>query len=394
MQATLSIRTIMASTLLTYEAFRSMRFYRDILFVLCIIFGIIFFPSEAGAQVHELSWRFNTQMDISEWKISGAYAQNIDEAGLLIEGIAPTMSISGIDSDSKLQVLKIRLKSHDNAQFIVEAISGTRKISKSIELEGVWESGEYVVNLSELPDGKEKIDSLVLRLPSNQPIYIETVSLERLSVPMLMKLWWEEFWIVDIGTQGINFIRSPTMAGISLISLFYVLIFTITLIAYAWLMIKKHENKYEMFLKTIFLSFIVSGTLFSLRMDYNWFRMWQGDFHLLAGMEVEERIKAVHGDRLDDFLDFIKYIKEKIPEGEKITPAIKGKTDYLAVLAKYYLLPELKISERGRFFWVFNDNVSYNPAEQCLYQGEHKILYPVRLVSAYKNNAAIFELLR
>lgn len=199
---------------------------------------------------------------------------------------------------------------------------------------------------------------------------------------------WQEFWDTNfIKGSTINYISPPLSNPIT----FTLLIFIAGALFFIAAIFLKRQFSKQAFVKCAIVSFMFAGVLFGLRMDLNWLTVFKKDIKMFSGKDIDERIAASSGFDLKYFMDFV---RKTVPEGEqvreiKIDPWDLSHT--LTKLGNYYLLPA-KISNKGRYVWIYDFSVASYDAETNILTVNDSV-FKARLFATYRSGAYIFQIM-
>jgi hypothetical protein len=201
--------------------------------------------------------------------------------------------------------------------------------------------------------------------------------------------YWKRFWEVKYLTPGsVNSVYLPLTGKIPFLKLLYILLFVLT----AGMVILFRPINVTSFIKSFTLSCVVVGTLFAIRMDYNWYRHWR-DRAVLSHRSLDERISLLGNGNAYYLADSLKKI---IYPGEKVRVYIGEKSADIGFMRqlKYYLLP-VKVSDMGRYILVFkDDNISFDPSGNRLFKNNEAIARDVVLVSNIDRDIILYKITR
>lgn len=199
--------------------------------------------------------------------------------------------------------------------------------------------------------------------------------------------YWKSFWKVKYLTPGfVNSVYPPLTGKIPFLKLLYILLFVLT----AGMVILFRPINFTSVIKSFTLSCIVVGTLFAIRMDYNWYRHWR-DRAIFSQKRIDERIRLLGNGNAYYLADSL---KEMIHQGEKVRVYIGEKSADIGFIRqlKYYLLP-VKVSDRGRYILVFKDNnISFDPSGNRLFKNDKVIEKDVVLISNIAEDIILYKI--
>lgn len=213
---------------------------------------------------------------------------------------------------------------------------------------------------------------------------------------------WAEFWNTNIvGGTTINEIATPTFGQMGFLWILYL---TVVVSVPAFLFLSRKSN--DSLSRSVVYAFLITGFLFSLRMDLNWLSMLRSDAQRFIGKTEDERLRLMASN---DFHEFLESLKKKLPEGARFRDVenkelsdqiTTGKLEaeqvdlityvYLKT-GKYYLLPK-ETSRDGRFVWVFAPmRARFDAENMVLDVNSHT--FKVRSYELFTDKAALFEIM-
>jgi hypothetical protein len=202
---------------------------------------------------------------------------------------------------------------------------------------------------------------------------------------------WEGFWTAStIKGTTINFIDTPFIGPIPFLIPLYLLLVLVAVAIFIVMTrdrphiqqiegsLKKNSRKghvdartrpqepnyrlplkRQTVIKALLSASVAVATLFALRMDYGWYKLWQLDREVLSSRSLNERITLFHGPTYY----FAEDLKRVVPPFEKVK--IFTNDSYQEMVLRYYLLP-IKVSENGNYIVVFRDNMVFDPSRNML----------------------------
>lgn len=201
--------------------------------------------------------------------------------------------------------------------------------------------------------------------------------------------YWKSFWEVKYLTPGsVNSVYPPLTGKIPFLKLLYILLFVLI----AGMVILFRPINVTSFIKSFTLSCVVVGTLFAIRMDYNWYRHWR-DRAILSQKRLDERIYLLGNGNAYYLADSLKKI---IYPGEKVRVYVGENSADIGFMRqlKYYLLP-VKVSDSGRYILVFKDNnISFDLSGNRLFKNNEVIERDVALVSNIDKDISLYKITR
>jgi hypothetical protein len=212
----------------------------------------------------------------------------------------------------------------------------------------------------------------------------------------------DDFWTTSpIQGTTINFINTPFIGPMSfLIPLYLLLVFVAVAIFIA--ITRNHPHiqhaddrsrpqesscrlplKRQTVIKALLLASVTVATLFALRMDYGWYKLWQIDRGVLSSKSLNERIAFLHGP----VYYFAENIKSVVPPFAKV----KIFTDdlYQKMVLRYYLLP-IQVSEKGNYIVVFSNNMVFDPSRNMLLKDGTVVEENVIFIYGYGEQLFVF----
>jgi len=364
--------------------------FAAILFVFCV------------AATGSCSDEFNAA-EIGYWTFENAAAVRMEKGVLSIKGAVPVQIISppGLDisPEKKFLWLKLRTK-RDNYCVLTFGLSDGSVATKRLRMKGNRDYSEglrdYRVYIGDIASkgmkingvalqftGSREIDARIGSISFYQPGYIQAAGF------LLAELFEPDF----IDTWTVSFVTTPTIANIPLPAVIFVL--AILAVIPALVIVRLKGGNIKASAPQIALAALVIGwAVLSLRMDYNWLRIWGDEAGKLYGKNEAERIKNINNRDMDDFMDFIAFIKARVPADKKIAAGFRKKGTPLETLVAYYALP-LTTSGAPDIVWVYGTNgLEFDPSSGTLSMKGERLPYRVRPYAEYGDAAALFEVIR
>jgi len=366
------------------------------------LLSLLFFSLAPGAAVGAgQGFVFNNEGAVSGWRFEHVNKARFTGGGLLLEGdnyvrVAPpevfrapagrmAMELSFVSPKSI--IVNIRVRAEDGWEMAKTA---------RVKVVGGAE-GERTLRVYLGKHSETYINDFVVEFYSTSNIMVRLDSL-RFYEPMglgLVPLLWGEFWQPDfISGKTIGIITTPEAGGVGFITMLYVIIglaFITVLLVYRF---RGRGLSYHKSANLFIIIFLLSGGLFTLRMDYNWLSVFRDDVKTLSGVDVAKRIHLVNNRDLDSFFDFIDFVKEAVPRGSAVRPATLGSNTPLAAIARYYMLP-LEASKKAPFLWSYAEFLRLDPRTGALYDGKGGLIVPrARVFAKFADNAVIYEVIK
>jgi len=345
-------------------------------------------------------FEFKNVNEIARWRFV-----NVDNAspagdGLLLTGSRSVIVLTpaGFKAPPGANVLRLRFRSSKRlaCNIRVNTFMGG-VVKKSIRAGGAGEVTDLDFYLGGLKGGGDYINKLEIQFYTIEKVKVELISARfyRPALPGLLRVFWKGFLRPDMITNfTIASVTTPMVGGLGFLSVLYVLIILSIGTSFGVVFFIKKSGRRRSFLKAFILVFLVWGFVFAVRMDYNWLVIWKGDAAALGGRPVGERIKEVNNRDLDNFLDYMDFIKSTVPSGKTAAPAALSADSPLAAMARYYLLP-LETSSAPDFLWSFADkDLHLDASSGVLYGAQGKVAAPVRVFKKFAANAVIFEVIK
>jgi hypothetical protein len=362
---------------------------------LCIFFSL---GLQGLCRAGVYGWEFKDGREIAGWRAQNIYAGYIENDHLVVKGFGASNALISpeplhIPSSEGLLSLRIETQNGGRAKLLVMTSKDTSGFIKRFALEK--EIQDYRFYLGDKLQSGEYIEKLVILFPVHKQgtVRIDFIRFSEPSLPQLFGALWSGFWEPDtIKGTTINFVTTPYFGSYSFLTILYVFIIFLSAGILMGSVARKTPPGYSSVMRALLVSFLVAGGLFAVRMDYNWFKLWQEDLREFSGKEVRERIPVVFGGD-SQFFDFIDFVKSTVPEGQKVRPAAKSFNDLYASLARYHLLP-VKTSASARYLWVYLDrDVYFDSVSRSLKKGDKTVAGPVEPVGSFMPGAAIFKIL-
>lgn len=342
-------------------------------------------------------WEFSSPADLRGWELSGAPPASIDNGALKLRGNAPfRLSSPFIDISDETNLFLLRYKSRGAGIVAIGLLtSKDRLITEFFRLPDDGETHDYKIYTPDLLSPDEKIERLIIESPANTELRLERAAFYRAGGLGLLLDLWPIFWKPEIiKASTINFASTPRFGGVGLQALLYCVVFIASAGALVlFVVIGKKGIKREGVVTALEVGFLIAGVVYTLRMDYNWLKVWQDDVKTLSGKSTDEKVAAVfsvYGHDYPDFLRFIEFAKGMIPKGEKVRP-YSSQDDNMALSARYFFLPVLT-SETGGYVWLYDGKAvsgAFDPDTGLLRPKDNAFAYRPKAV--YGDKGAIFE---
>jgi hypothetical protein len=351
--------------------------------------------SSAGTYV----WEFNNLRELSGWETSNVDSTYIDRGHLVVKGeigFLRIISPRGLNIPSSQNALWLRVKSEKQGpgKIALGSLRVEKRLEKEFRIEGGGVYRDYRIYTGDILPTGFLIDRFAVDFPPNEvEAEIDFIRFYEPGFFQLFHLLWSQFWEPEkITFKTINFIPAPRVGSFSFVTVLYIIVIILSAGIFLRSFVLKAVTL-ESVLRAIAISFLISGGLFAVRMDYNWLKIWQDDYEALWGKDVHERIPVVFEGFLALY-NFIDFVKATIPEGEKVRPATELSSDVSWFLAKYHLLP-VKTSAEADYLWAYNGYgimyVSFDTVTRSIMDGNRVVASPVRLVAAFGDAGAIYK---
>ncbi|MBI5893615.1 MAG: hypothetical protein HZB79_08200 [Deltaproteobacteria bacterium] len=361
---------------------------------------LIFLQFECSVAFGGTIWEFNSEEDLRGWSGQNGRFSFIKQDGFVrIEGSKEPAFISPPElnlSMDKTYFLKIRLKSSDAVNsngFILFRTKGSPTFFSnsflSFNIKHGGEFHDYMVNFKDFFAPETILEQFAITFTGGNIIEIDSVEIYELS--FIESAWHKikQGFLAEEVIRGvtINTVTTPLVGSIT----FPVFLYGIALIISIGIILFRRRWTMNDISKAVIISFICIGFIFALRMDYNWFRIWQKDIKMLSGKKVEERIVTLEGADLYNFINLAKTI---IPKDKKAKRITERGDDYFAIKGKYYLMP-IKTSKDGDYIVAYMDKtVAFDPVTRILSKDGKTIVYPVEMVYNYNNYGFIYRIIK
>lgn len=348
---------------------------------------------------------FNDQGDFSGWSTNSAYGAGVAGGRLILPGgyEPKLLSPSGLAVPREATLFRIRARAKKGcaASIFFATDKGAQFFSERFFLDGGPDFKDYKIRIEMGGDPGVFVDRLGLSFyTAENEIEIDLIEFVKPSFYDNAAFAFKDFWTIDPVTFKTIFAITELPVGpLSFVTALYILMAVVFILAFLVYRRRGRGAKREAVLSAVLVAFIVSGSIYTLRMDYKWLNIWRDDSERMRGKSIDERMTAFVGfyyKDFDHFFDFINFVKGVVPEGSTIRPAarqVKYNHDFIPSLARYYLLP-LKISTDADYLWVYDKEVSYDPVSGDLTEGGRVIAGPVTLVAASKEKGEVYRLLR
>lgn len=189
--------------------------------------------------------------------------------------------------------------------------------------------------------------------------------------------------------EGISINALPPLSifGISFSLFLYGIVLLMTFIGTLILVSIYKKFSFDLFLKSLVISFLFSGFLFAFRMDLNWSRLLIHDIRHFFGKYYGDKIDEMAGS---DIYRFSEFAKKNIPSGARVKLVMNDDSTASNRL-KYYMLP-VETSSSADYLCIYFDPDSYAALIKTLTEAEGKLSgYSVGLVSSYMDRGGIFK---
>jgi hypothetical protein len=232
----------------------------------------------------------------------------------------------------------------------------------------------------------------------------------------LLSMFVEGFWTANtIKKTTINYIDTPNIGTISFLIPLYVILFLVSLAILIVMIraglktqhieesLKKTSHKGHVDAQTrqrgpndrlplkrqtvtraLLYGFVVIATLFALRMDYGWYKLWQLERKDLQSISLNETIALFYGHTYY----FAQELKRVVPSFEKVK--IITNDSYQEMVLKYYLLP-IQVSDNGNYIVVCSDAMDFDPSHNILLKDGNIVQKNVALIYSYGRQFFIFR---
>jgi hypothetical protein len=349
------------------------------LLVLCM-----FLVSSVSASAEEYLWRFERTSDAMSWTAINALPER-DAGGLtLMRQDDPFWLVSpgNLAISPELSYLEFRLKAP--ATYLLGYVMVKTRDNRSWKEEfQLGLPGAFHVYRIDLRRGNRTgapIDSIAFAFGKVDRVSLDYVRIHRPTAFELLRIYWEDLWGVEYaGATTVNFISTPLFGGYPFLAPLYLLLLLIALCMIA----AQRPFRAAAVRRSLMLSCIIAGTIFTVRMDYSWYMQWRADRASLGRVSVEERISQVDGTGA---YDLARSVKQVVPHGERVrlhAGVLEGKL-------RYYLLP-LKVSQRAGYHLVFRDpSVSFDPTAGALKRKDEVLAHNVKFIRAFGDEAFLY----
>jgi hypothetical protein len=349
----------------------------------------------------EYRWEFSDFRARAGWVGENIRFLFVRDDSLVIKGsgIPRLISPFGVNIPSSSNMVWLRLKTPHRGPgtILLGSAAGKREYVKVFTLKGGVDYRDYRVYIGGAFPAGGVIERFALVFPAISPTDEISVDFIRFYDPTpveYISIWWGGFWEPDeIDGSTINSVTTPFVGPLSFMTVLYFLVAVVS-VAVVLRSYSKGAFRLESALRAVIVSFVVAGVAFTVRMDYNWLKVWQDDFTTLGGREVTERVPLVF-EGFADFFEFMDFLRDTVPRGGSLRPAAKPPHDIFAALARYYLFP-VDTSESAEYLWVYHDaDVSYDEADGTLKRGDKTLAAQVSLVSTFGGGrGAVYRIIK
>ncbi len=368
-------------------------------FILISSFLLVFVLGSATLSFAEntLAFEFDSPGELTGWNTFNIPAAMVMDGKLTVKWKSSSrlVSPSGLGVTS-FKVLKVRARSEVDRLARLRIHSGN---TNTLYIKHFWLAGgdkfrNYNFYINNIFPDDDHIDAFAFDLRRSGIVEIDYI---RFSDPKglgFAAAIWNEFWTPNIVLKDmVNSVDFPAIGSTSLVTAFYLFILILFIVLMAALIIKKGSFNKNAVVLAVTITFLAAASIFTMKMDYKFLRIWQRDLRIFSPMEPDRRLTKFVEEDLNDFLDFLEFIKAELPEGETIRPTAKA-VDTLTELAQFRLLP-IKTSNKAKYLWSYNEkDIHYKKKERQLMDGEKVIAVPVDLVSTYRNYGALYKIVK
>jgi hypothetical protein len=334
----------------------------------------------------EYTWHFDDARNVLHWKAIDASMEQGPSGAVIIRGNDTFWFVSppNLSIPPRVSYAEFKLKAPVTylMGYLIMRTADNRTWQADFQLGIPDRFDVYSVNIQKGNTGNAPINSFAFAFGGLDKVELEYVRCYEPSAIDLVGIYWREFWNASYAkATSVNFIDSPFVGNISLLTLLYVFLI---LFVVCMIVVLRPVNA-STIMKSVVVSFIAAGMLFALRMDYTWYMMWRLDSASLSHKSLDERVSLVDGTGAYAFAEEVKKI---IPPGENVR--IYGGD--VAVKLKYYLLP-LKVSDNGKYIAVCKGSaLTYDPAGKVLRGVDAVIANNVSLIKVFKEDFSLYRI--
>ncbi len=364
------------------------------LVILLSVLSILYVPSK-DAHAGGYMWGFDTPDEAALWQVLNAGSYGVEDGRLVIKGASSPRIVSpaplNVNNNDSVVWMRLKVKRDARATLILETDGHGVKLRRFGVFKGGWR--DYRLYIGDLVPSGERVVAMGVDFARNEEVEVDYIIVFKPTYPELLKTFWSELWEPETVTvKTINFITTPRFGPVSFMTLLYMLT-AFVFLPLLVLLSGSGRLKEASLKKALPMSLIFAGVLFAVRMDYNFLSIWARDLGTFSGKDVKERIRSLYAWRgdMDDFFDFMDFVKAGVPSGMRVRPASRGMQEPLSILARYYLLPVVT-SPGAEYLWTYDDGVIYDPKTHTLKRGGNVIARPVAVEAVFRKGAALYRL--
>ncbi len=200
-------------------------------------------------------------------------------------------------------------------------------------------------------------------------------------------MMWSNFWRVGtIKGTTINFVDTPAIGATSFLIPLYIFLVLVAISILTFQKLHRNETNRHAITKSVLSAFVVGILLFTLRMDYGWYNIWQ--------LNMKGPLESLDPDAAADMRGLhllAQEIKQKVP----LTQTIKILSDYSyydRMLLRYYLQP-IKISDNPNYIILFNHkDMVFDSVQHVLFGKDRNIVENnLDFVTSYGDTFFLFK---
>ena len=330
----------------------------------------------------------------SSWKAKHTKATRFADGALVLKGSAQPRIVSPpeLSIPSEDAIFTMRVKSSEDGFGIIRVRTREGVVLRQYWLRGGGEFHTYTLFLGAiLPEG-DRIEALALDfLARGGAVSIDRISIKAGSKGELLGATWSRFWEPrTVNGAMINSIKDPIAGKLPMMELLYIIIGAVFIISLGAIFVRRKPLTAVALLKATLIALTAASLLFAVRMDYKWLMQWRQDSATLSAGD-DKRIFLMNAQYMEDYLNFLEFVKETVPEGARVRSARSELTDNLK-LARYRLLPTGS-GTGANYIWTYRHRgVYFNLETNTLMDGFKVVARNVVPLAEYAKGAAIYKL--
>ncbi|MFQ5735330.1 MAG: hypothetical protein ACE5GY_00525 [Thermodesulfobacteriota bacterium] len=329
---------------------------------------------------------------LASWTVSGAQAR-LEDGALVLAGAHPRLvSDGGLDVRPSASMARLRIDTvaGQATLWVAASLRGGRSRTFSKKFSTEAGPGEYRVYTGDVVPQGFRVSTVAVEFPG--PARVSSISFDEPSSFEVLGAWWAGFWAPEpIGGFTINSVAGPRLGPVSFLPLLYDITIVLAAVIMVSLMALGRRLTAGAATSAVLVSMLAASFLFTLRMDYNWLRVWAADVSRTA--TTDERIRSLYSSYIRDaggFIDFTGFVKESVPAGASVRP-LEAPEEALATVGRYFMLPVLT-SRDAPYVWTYNDpEVVYDAGQRALEKRGKVVAAPVLPYARFGDRGALYR---